>query len=440
MKNSVVVVGTQWGDEGKGKVVDWLTKQSDVVVRFQGGNNAGHTLVIEGQKKVLHLLPSGVLHDSVVSCLGNGMVVSLASLFAEIDILANDGINVVDRVKISESCHLILPYHIALDKAREIKSGKSAIGTTCKGIGPAYEDKVGRRGIRIIDLLAGEEILLQRLKVMHEYHNFMLTNYYSVDPIDINDVLAELLSFVKRLKPLVCNVGDLLADMNENKKNIIFEGAQGTALDVDHGTYPFVTSSNTSSGQAAIGSGLGPAYINNILGITKVYTTRVGSGPLPTELDDDNGNKLSKIGQEIGATTGRNRRCGWLDIVALRTSIQVNSVTSLCLTKLDVLDTFEVIKVCTAYNYKGNIIHKTPSEVNQLEQCIPIYEELAGWQTSTVGLNNWNDLPELAKNYVNRISELLKKPISLISTSPEREDFIVLDTIFNTDKQKIVSF
>jgi adenylosuccinate synthase len=426
MANSLVIIGSQWGDEGKGKVVDWLMQKSDIVVRFQGGHNAGHTLVINGKKIVLHLLPSGVLHKSVISCLGNGMVVSLPDLFHEIESLANQEIEVDKRVKISESCHLLLPYHVQLDKAREVKRGSTAIGTTCKGIGPAYEDKVARRGIRIADLLAGEKVFRPMLEQSAEFHNFVLEHYYGVSPIDVNVVIDDLLSFVDRLQPMVCNISDLLVSSLD--KRIIFEGAQGAALDVDHGTYPYVTSSNTSAAQASIGSGIGPLNISNVLGITKVYTTRVGSGPFPTELDDEDGAQLSSIGMEIGATTGRKRRCGWLDIVALRHSIDINSINKLCLTKLDVLDTFATIKICTAYNYKGKILHKPPIEINALSECVPIYEELSGWQQSTVGLQDADQLPEFAKVYINRISELLSIPISLVSTSPERDHFIEFDS------------
>jgi adenylosuccinate synthase len=428
MINSLVIIGSQWGDEGKGKVVDWLMQKSDIVVRFQGGHNAGHTLVINGKKIVLHLLPSGVLHESVISCLGNGMVVSLPDLFKEISSLAKQEVFVENRVKISESCHLLLPYHVALDKAREIKRGSNAIGTTGKGIGPAYEDKVARRGVRISDLLSGESVFLPMLEQAADFHNFVLKNYYNQSAIDLNQVVDELLSYKDKLEPMVANIGDLL--ISSVNKKVVFEGAQGAALDIDHGTYPFVTSSNTSSAQAAIGSGVGPLNISNVLGITKVYATRVGSGPFPTELDDEDGKNLSTIGAEIGATTGRKRRCGWLDIVALRHSIDTNSINKLCLTKLDVLDSFSSIKICTAYNFKGKILHKPPVDINSLSECVPIYEELSGWQKSTVGLTNVNDLPEYAKIYINRVSELLSVPVVLVSTSPERDHFIQLDSLF----------
>ncbi len=424
MSFSVVVIGTQWGDEGKGKVVDWLTQQAQGVVRFQGGHNAGHTLVIEGERSVLHLLPSGVLHEGVVSFLGNGMVVSLPDLLSEIDALLARGIPVDRRIRISEACQVLLPYHIALDQAREKRRGHAAIGTTGRGIGPAYEDKVARRGLRVVDLFTPQRLEAQLFELA-EYHNFVLSRYYEQPEIDPKVVLADLVSLSERIQPWVCDVGAALAQMHADGQRLVFEGAQGAALDIDHGTYPFVTSSNTTAAQAASGTGLGPGYLEHILGVTKAYATRVGSGPFPTELLEGAGPVLAERGQERGATTGRPRRCGWLDVVALRHSVQVNSLTSLCLTKLDVLDVFETIKICTAYRHEGQVLLRAPIQVDHLNACVPIYEELPGWKSSTAGCCDWRALPEAAQRYIERIAELVGVPITLISTAPDREAFIV---------------
>ncbi len=393
-------------------------------MRFQGGHNAGHTLVIDGKRSILHLLPSGVLHENVMSFLGNGMVVSLPDLCSEIDGLLDQGVPVDQRIRISEACQVLLPYHIALDQARELRKGRAAIGTTGRGIGPAYEDKVARRGIRMIDIL-NPETLKPKLFELAEYHNFALKHYYRVDEIDPNTVFNELLTLVERVRPWVCDVGAQLAHMRMKGQALVFEGAQGAALDIDHGTYPFVTSSNTTAAQAASGSGLGPGYLDHILGVTKAYTTRVGSGPFPTELASGVGSILSERGQERGATTGRARRCGWLDIVALKHCVRVNSLNSLCLTKLDVLDELDSIKICTAYQYQNEVLLHAPIQIEALEACVPIYEELPGWKTSTAGCCDWDALPEAAQRYIERVSELVGVPISLISTAPDRASLIV---------------
>ena len=378
MSNSVVVIGTQWGDEGKGKIVDLLTDQAAAVVRFQGGHNAGHTLVIGGQKTVLHLIPSGVLHDHVKCLIGNGVVLSPDALLGEIDHLEANGIPARERILISESCPLILPYHIALDQAREAALGKKAIGTTGRGIGPCYEDKVARRGVRLGDLL-NEELFSSRLKEVLEYHNFALQHYYKFEPVDYVQVLDQALQQAEILRPLVADIPALLHQLRNRGEKIMFEGAQGALLDIDHGTYPFVTSSTTTAGGAAAGSGVGPRDLEYILGIVKAYTTRVGSGPFPTELEDSNGVHMGEKGHEFGATTGRKRRCGWLDMVALKRSFKINSVTGLCITKLDVLDGLETLKIAVAYKHQGAEVDTLPLGADNLESCEPVYIEMPGW-------------------------------------------------------------
>jgi len=425
MANSVVVIGTQWGDEGKGKVVDLLTEQARAVVRFQGGHNAGHTLVIDGVKTVLHLVPSGVLHDNVRCLIGNGVVLCPEALLKEIAGLEAAGIPARERIVISESCPLILPYHVALDQAREVARGNKAIGTTGRGIGPCYEDKVARRGLRVGDLLDAEHFAT-RLKEVMEYHNFALVNYYKSDPVDYQQVLDQALQQAEILKLMVGDVPAIMHQLREQGDNIMFEGAQGALLDIDHGTYPFVTSSTTTAGGAAAGSGVGPRDLEYILGIVKAYTTRVGSGPFPTELDDANGQHLGEKGHEFGATTGRKRRCGWLDMVALKRSFNINSVSGLCITKLDVLDGLDTLKIAVAYNHKGQEVTNLPLGAETLEACEPVYLEMPGWQTSTYGVKTYDELPAAAINYLNKIEELCGVPIDMISTGPDRLETIIL--------------
>ena len=425
MANSVVVIGTQWGDEGKGKVVDLLTEQARAVVRFQGGHNAGHTLVIDGVKTVLHLVPSGVLHDNVKCLIGNGVVLSPEALLKEINGLEAAGIPARERIVISESCQLILPYHIALDQAREVARGNQAIGTTGRGIGPCYEDKVARRGLRVGDLLDAEHFAT-RLKEVMEYHNFALVNYYKADPVDYQQVLDQALQQAEIMRGMIGDIPAILHQLRARGEKIMFEGAQGALLDIDHGTYPFVTSSTTTAGGAAAGSGVGPRDLEHILGIVKAYTTRVGSGPFPTELEDANGQHMGEKGHEFGATTGRKRRCGWLDMVALRRSFNINSVSGLCITKLDVLDGLDTLKIAIAYRYKGQEVTNIPVGAETLEACEPVYLEMPGWQTSTYGVKNYDELPAAAIDYLNKIEELCGVPIDIISTGPDRLETIIL--------------
>ena len=425
MGRNVVVVGTQWGDEGKGKIVDWLTDHAQGVVRFQGGHNAGHTLVINGRKTVLHLIPSGVLRDGVACFIGNGVVVSPHALLEECDTLEKAGIDVRSRLSISEACPLILPYHIALDKAREAAKGAGKIGTTGRGIGPAYEDKVGRRAIRIQDLFHRERFAAKLGEVL-DYYNFVLRQYFHVDTIDFQSTLESALSFADRIKPMVADVPLRLFEAQQAGRNLLFEGAQGTLLDVDHGTYPFVTSSNCVAGAAAAGSGVGPGALHYVLGITKAYTTRVGSGPFPTELEDDIGRQIATRGNEVGATTGRPRRCGWFDAAALKRSIQINGVSGLCITKLDVLDGMEVLQIGVGYRVGNETRHLLPVGAEDLAECEPIYEEIAGWKQTTLGVRRYEDLPREAREYLKRISDVCGVPIDMISTGAERDDTIVL--------------
>ncbi len=430
MSNTLVVIGAQWGDEGKGKVIDLLTKQAEAVVRFQGGHNAGHTLVINGEKTVLHLIPSGIFND--VKCIiGNGVVLHIPTLFEEIESLAEKGVNIEDNFLISSQCPLILPTHILLDNARERALGNKAIGTTGRGIGPAYEDKVGRRTIHLIDLLDPNKFR-EKLQHLMEYHNFLLKNHFHSDTSDIKEVEELWLSFASKISPFVADTSLEINDLLSNDKKILFEGAQGSMLDIDHGTYPFVTSSNTVAGAASTGSGVGPGVLNKILGITKAYTTRVGSGPFPTQLDDANGKHLADVGVEFGATTGRPRRCGWLDLVALRRAIVNNSISHLCLTKLDVLDGLEEINVAVEYKLSGKVFSIMPNlNDHDLEKCKPIYKSFKGWKEQTSGMRDIEDLPDQAKNFISSIEKLLGIKISLISTGPDRKDIIILDDLFD---------
>jgi adenylosuccinate synthase len=424
MGKSVVVIGTQWGDEGKGKVVDLLTDKAAAVVRFQGGHNAGHTLVIDGEKTVLHLIPSGILRDNVLCLIGNGVVLSPTALLEELDMLDAAGVPARSRLKISESCPLILPYHIALDQARELARGKKAIGTTGRGIGPAYEDKVSRRGLRLGELLDTAHFT-ERLREVMEYHNHALVHYFKTDPVDYQQVLDEALAQGEQIAPLVEDIPGLLHRLRRDGSNVMFEGAQGALLDIDHGTYPYVTSSTTTAGGAASGSGVGPRHLDYVLGIVKAYTTRVGAGPFPTELFNDEGRHLGENGHEFGATTGRQRRCGWLDVVALKRSLDINSVTGMCITKLDVLDGLKTLKICVSYQLNGKSIDVPPVGADLIEQCTPEYIELPGWSESTVGAKSLADLPAAAQAYLRKVEELCGTPIAIISTGPDRAETIV---------------
>ncbi len=431
MGNNVVVLGTQWGDEGKGKIVDLLTEDAKYVVRYQGGHNAGHTLVIDGEKTVLHLIPSGILRDNVKCIIGNGVVLSPDALLNEMKPLEERGIPVRERLFISEACPLILPYHIALDQARELARGKKAIGTTGRGIGPAYEDKVSRRGLRVGDLFDMESFA-QKLKEVMEFHNFQLVNYYKVDAVSYEDVLEQAKGYAELLTSLVIDVTDELDAARKRGDKIMFEGAQGTLLDIDHGTYPYVTSSNTTAGGVAAGSGFGPRHIGYILGIAKAYCTRVGSGPFPTELYDGQdkqdpvGKHLGTVGNEFGATTGRLRRTGWFDAVAMRRAIQINSITGFCMTKLDVLDGLEELKICTGYKMDdGSVLEVSPMAADAYDKVTPIYETMPGWSENTFGAKSLADLPQAALDYVKRIEELTGVPVDIISTGPDRNETII---------------
>jgi adenylosuccinate synthase len=425
MNKHVVILGGQWGDEGKGKIVDMLMAKAAVVVRFHGGHNAGHTLVIDGRKTILRLIPSGILHPHVQCLIGNGVVLSPAALLQEMDELEQRGIHVIERLRISESCTLVLPYHVALDQAREKAKGKAAIGTTGRGIGPAYEDKAARRALRFNDLFNEKHLSTQLASVL-DYHNFVLQNYHHHEPVGFNQLYDNLLELAPKLRPMQANISNLLDEYRARRECIIFEGAQGTLLDIDHGTYPYVTSSNTVAGAASVGSGFGPLYLDYILGVIKAYMTRVGAGPFPTELDNDIGRHLAERGHEFGSVTGRPRRCGWLDIVALRRSIRVNSFSGLCVTKMDVLDDLETIRICTAYRRRDfSEVEVFPGNIEELALCEPVYEELPGWRESTAGIKIFSGLPENARNYLLRIEELAGIPVDIVSTGADRSDIIV---------------
>ncbi len=427
MARNVVVIGTQWGDEGKGKVVDWLTDHSQGVVRFQGGHNAGHTLVIGGQKTALQLIPSGIMREGVACYIGNGVVLSVPDLLREIDKLQASGVEVASRLKVSEACPVILPYHTALDAAREAARGAAKIGTTGKGIGPAYEDKVARRAIRVADLL-NEKRFEEKLRENLDYHNYVLVNYLKADAVDFQKTYDDALSTVPRIRPMVTDVSSALYAAHKAGANLLFEGAQGSLLDVDHGTYPFVTSSNCVAGNAAAGSGVGPNMLHYVLGITKAYTTRVGSGPFPSELPTDQGvgHHLASVGHEFGTVTGRARRCGWFDAALLRRSVQINGVSGMCLTKLDVLDGVASIKLCTGYKLNGKMVDIFPVGAEEAAACEAIYEEMPGWEGTTVGAKSMDALPTAARAYIKRIEELVGVPVDMVSTGPDREETIVL--------------
>ncbi|ARR48262.1 TPA: adenylosuccinate synthase [Photobacterium damselae] len=431
MANNVVVLGTQWGDEGKGKIVDLLTEDAKYVVRYQGGHNAGHTLVIDGEKTVLHLIPSGILRDNVKCIIGNGVVLSPDALMKEMGPLEERGIPVRERLFLSEACPLILPYHIALDQAREIARGKKAIGTTGRGIGPAYEDKVARRGLRVGDLF-NKEAFAEKLKEVMAYHNFQLEHYYNAEPVSYEEVLEGVMAQADILTSMVIDVTKELDDARLRGDKIMFEGAQGTLLDIDHGTYPYVTSSNTTAGGVAAGSGFGPRHLGYILGIAKAYCTRVGAGPFPTELydglekQDPIGKHLGTVGHEFGATTGRLRRTGWFDAVAMRRAVQINSISGFCLTKLDVLDGLEELKICTGYKTKtGEILEVSPMAADEYEDLELIYETMPGWSEKTFGVKSLEELPQTALDYIARIEELTGVPVDIISTGPDRNETII---------------
>jgi adenylosuccinate synthase len=421
---SVVVIGTQWGDEGKGAVVDALADRADAVVRFQGGHNAGHTLVIGDRKTVLHLIPSGILRDDVVCLIGNGVVVSLDALCNEMDELIARGVPVAQRLRVSPACPLILSSHAKLDRAREQASGAGAIGTTGRGIGPAYEDKIARRAIRVSDLFMPRQ-LQEKLTRLLDFHNFLLTRYFDVESVDPARELDELLRLGERVKPLVVDVTEIIRDLHRRGRNVLFEGAQGAMLDIDLGTYPFVTSSNTTVGGAASGTGVGPAAIDYVLGIVKAYTTRVGAGPFPTELLDDMGRHLGQVGNEFGSTTGRPRRCGWFDAVLLKRAVFSNSLAGLCLTKLDVLDGIPEVKICVGYRLDGRVLDTPPLLMDRFAECEPVYEIMPGWSASTSGVTSYDALPSQAKDYLRRIEALAGVPVDIISTGPSRDAVIM---------------
>ncbi len=429
MKQNVVVIGTQWGDEGKGKIVDWLTDKVAGVVRFQGGHNAGHTLVVNGKKTILRLIPSGILHPHVTCFIGNGVVLSPAALLQEIDELAPANLDVIRRMRISQACPLILPYHVAVDQARELKKGEAKLGTTGRGIGPAYEDKVARRAIRLNDLLFPDRFREKLVGVL-DYHNFVLTQYLKAAPVSFESVFEPTLAMAERLKPMIADVSGELHRMMAEGKHLLFEGAQAALLDVDHGTYPFVTSSNCLAGQAAAGAGVGPNALNYVLGITKAYATRVGSGPFPTELFDSVGEGLRKRGNEFGSVTGRPRRCGWFDAAALKRAAQINGLSGLCITKLDVLDSIDTLRICTGYKINGQVTDILPYGAENIALCEPIYEEHPGWQESTFGVKDWAKLPKAAQLYLRRIETLVGAPIALVSTGPDREETILMTKVF----------
>jgi len=438
MGKNVVIIGTQWGDEGKGKIVDLITDKVSSVVRFQGGHNAGHTLVIDGKKTVLHLIPSGILRGNVQCLIGHGVVLSMTALLKEMEELEGSGVDVKSRLKISPGCPLILPYHIELDIAREVHRGKAAIGTTGNGIGPAYEDKVARRGLRVGDLL-DEKLFTEKLKEVVDYHNFSLKNYYNQPTVDYQKTLDEALSQANIVRPMIVDVAEELHQQMSRDENILFEGAQGALLDIDQGTYPFVTSSNTTSGGAVTGSGIGVRDIDYVLGIVKAYTTRVGGGPFPTELDydvtsdegDPVGRELCSRGHEFGATTGRQRRCGWLDLVILNRSFKLNAVSGICLTKLDVLDDLDLIKICVAYEVDGQRTTTPPFSAEGYSAAKPVYIEMPGWKCSTIGTHSFDNLPSEAQSYIRKIEELSQLPVDILSTGPDRKETLILNNPFD---------
>ncbi|GMU44641.1 MAG: adenylosuccinate synthase [Xanthomonadales bacterium] len=429
MAKSVVVLGAQWGDEGKGKIVDLLTERVRAVVRFQGGHNAGHTLIVGGKKTVLHLIPSGILREGIDCLIGNGVVLSPEALRTEVAELEATGVAVRDRLKISPATPLIMPYHVELDQARERGSGKAKIGTTGRGIGPAYEDKAARRGIRLSDLFYGQEFA-DKLRAVMDYHNFVLTKYWELPSCDYQQTLDYALAFADFVRPMMADVASILHQVRRQGGNILFEGAQGSLLDIDHGTYPYVTSSNTTVGGACSGTGVGARDLDYVLGIIKAYATRVGGGPFPSELDDAVGEGLRARGQEFGATTGRPRRCGWLDAVAVRRTVMINGINGLCVTKLDVLDGEPLVRVCVGYRYRGQESDQAPLDAAGWNECQPVYKEFAGWSESTKGARRFSDLPRNAQRYLEGVQDLVRCPIALVSTGPDRDENIVLKDPF----------
>ncbi len=427
MKRTIAIVGGQWGDEGKGKVVDCLTAQADAVVRFQGGHNAGHTLVADGEKVIVHLIPAGILHPQITAFIGNGVVLSLESLRNEIDSVCAHVENVEKRLRVSEDCALLLPSHAALDKARELRKGAKAIGTTSRGIGPAYEDKIARRGLKVHDL-KDPRGMTEKVYELLDYHNFILERYLGAQGVDRVATAQGLEASAQWLLPMMADVACEVQGYIDDQKRVLFEGAQGVMLDIDHGTYPFVTSSNTGLGAIATGAGVALSYVEHATAIVKVYATRVGSGPFPTELNDETGEKIARIGAEFGATTGRPRRCGWFDAVALRRAHQVNGFNGLSVTKLDVLDEFETLKICTGYRIDNQIVEDCPTNADVLSRCEPIYEEFSGWCQSTRGITNYADLPKNAKDYLDSIHQATGIPIDIVSTGPERSQTIYLNS------------
>ena len=426
---NVVIVGTQWGDEGKGKIVDLLAEKADMVVRFQGGNNAGHTMVVKGEQFIFHLLPSGMLQGRTC-VIGNGVVVDPAVLIEEIDRLQGKGFEVSpEKFKISDRAHLIMPYHRRLDHARENKKGDKKIGTTGRGIGPAYEDKATRRGIRFVDLL-NPALFEEKVRTILDEKNFYLKNYFNTDTLDADRILSEYRPYAERLAPFVDNVSVVIDSAVRDGQQVLFEGAQGTHLDIDHGTYPYVTSSSTLAGNACCGSGIGPSKLDAAIGIVKAYTTRVGAGPFPTELFDDVGDRIQEKGAEFGATTGRRRRCGWLDTVLLRNAARLNGLTGLAITKLDVLDGLAELKICTAYEYNGRTIEHFPADLDVLAQCKPVYETMPGWPEAIIETRNYDDLPENTRRYLERVASLTETPIDIVSVGPDREKTMVLKNPF----------
>jgi adenylosuccinate synthase len=426
---NVIVVGLQWGDEGKGKIVDYLSRKADVVARYQGGHNAGHTVVINNEKFILHLIPSGILYKDKLCLIGNGVVVDPSALIEEMKGLKQRGVEVEKNLYLSKNAHLIMPYHMIIDRENERLRGRKSIGTTGRGIGPAYCDKIGRAGIRVADLLQ-PELFRENLKANLFHINFLLENLYKVTPLNLEDIYAEYMGYAEKLSPYIADTDVITNDMISKKKNVLFEGAQGTLLDIDHGTYPYVTSSNAIAGGACTGLGVGPTKITKVLGVVKAYTTRVGGGPFPTEIKDALGEKIREKGGEYGATTGRPRRCGWLDIVILRHSVRINGVTGIAITKLDILDGLDRIRICTSYKYKNKIHDEFPKEINIFEECEPEYEEVEGWDTSTLGIQDFNKLPEAAKKYIKKIEDMLRVEVQLISTGQRREELIQLKEQF----------
>ena len=424
MGNSIVVVGAQWGDEGKGKIVDLLAEQVQAVVRFQGGHNAGHTLVIDGEETILHLIPSGILHEGVQCFIGNGVVLSLRALVDEINMLEQKGVAAREKLHVSEGCVLLLPHHVLLDHARESARGKAAIGTTGRGIGPAYEDKVARRALRLCDL-ANRDAFADKLGEILDYHNFVLNNYHHANTVNYAQTLDEILVLAEEINPMVTDVTGMLHEIRQKDGDILFEGAQGTLLDLDHGTYPFVTSSNTTTGSAATGTGFAPGDFDYVLGIVKAYTTRVGSGPFPTELTGQDGELLRDKGREYGATTGRPRRCGWFDAVAMKRAVQLNGLSGICVTKLDVLDGLDSVKICRGYRVDGDV--RAAPLAAGMADCEPLYEELPGWQGITRGMKDYAALPQNARAYLGRVEELCGAPIAMVSTGPDRAETIMLE-------------